>query len=79
MKRWKLRKWDFVAESEHLTISREWVIQADRVQTEGHTILKAFLTTRVGVPGVPGGIAGEQLIYVCRDWDEVELLEDTDD
>lgn len=79
MRRWKLRKWDFVAESEHLTISREWEIQADRIEVESHSVLKAFRSTRVKVPGVPGGIRGEHLSYISRDWDEVELLEGEDD
>lgn len=72
MRRWRLRKWDFVAESQHLTISREWVIEADRIEVEGHTILKAF---RERVPQLP---ERAELLYVSRDWDEVELLEGGD-
>jgi len=77
MRRWKLRKWDFVGQPERLSVSREWEIQADRIETEGHTVLRAY--RRVEVPDRSDGMKKDQLVYVCRDWDEVTLVEDGQD
>jgi len=88
MRRWKLTKFDWNEETKSAIIGREWEIHADRVEVEGHSILKAYRSTPVQVPGVPTGSGHqsephmklvEHLVYISRDWDDVELIEDGQD
>lgn len=58
--KWKLTKYEWENDTNHLVIARQWYIEADRIEVEGHVILRAYRT--------------EGLVYVCRDWDEVELV-----
>lgn len=73
MRRWKLRKYEWNEESGSLVIAREWEIQADRIEAEGHSPLRAYRG-----PSLPG-IVDSELVYVSRDWDEVTLIEEGQD
>lgn len=59
--RYKLFKYEWNEETKSTVIGRQWHIQADRIEVEGHSLLRAFEVTQ----------ERDELIYVSRDWDEV--------
>lgn len=61
--KWKLTKYEWNEDTKSTIVGRQWFIEADRIETEGHTVLRAFR-------------APEGLVYVSRDWDEVELADE---
>lgn len=67
--KWKLTKYEWDEESKHMIIGRQWYIEADRIEVEGHSLLRAYRAL--------GKDFVDHLVYICRDWDEVDLVEES--
>ena len=67
--KWKLTKYEWDEDTKHMIIGRQWHIEADRIEVESHSTLRAFRAL--------GTDFEDHLVYVCRDWDEVDLVEES--